>query len=242
VSGVVAIWRRETAALFLSPLAWTLLFLTLCLDGGLFVGELRDSNGDVDVAARYALVVSFYAIVLGAPLVTMRMISEESRSGLLEYLLTAPVTDAAVVTGKFLAATSFFAISSAAVFVYAATLASQGVSPDPGTLLSGWIGLVLSAGLFCAIGMLASSLTSMPIVAAFAAIVLGLVVVLAPRLAVLSGVPWLASAAARIDVTDHLSSSFLRGAVDSAHVVFFLAWTALLLFFSVRLVEARRWR
>ena len=44
--------------------------------------------------------------------------------------------------------------------------------------------------------------------------------------------------------TRHLNdlSSFLRGSIDSAHAVFFVAWTALFLFFSVRAVETRRWR
>ena len=242
MSGLFAIWRRELSALFFGPLAWTLLCLALLLDGRLFVGELVASSGDVDVATRYAFVVSFYVAVLAAPLVTMRMISEESRAGLLEYLLTAPVTDAAVVTGKFLAATSFFAILSASVFVYGGVLAVRGLAPDAGTLVAGWFGLVLAAGLFCAIGMFASSLTSTPMVAAFAAVLFDLGLVLAPQLARLSPAPWVQRVAARFDLTDHLSSSFLLGAVDSAHVVFFLAWTGLFLFLAVRLVEGRRWR
>jgi ABC-2 type transport system permease protein len=240
--GLFAIWRRELAALFLGPLAWTLLFLALLLGGSLFASQLAASGGDVDVAIRYALVVSFYVGVVAAPLVTMRMISEESKAGLLEYLLTAPVTDAAVVTGKFLAATSFFAILSGSVFVYSVALAALGVAPDTGTVTTGWIGLVLSSGLMCAIGMLTSSLTSTPIVAAFAAVVLDLVLVFAPQVARLSDVPWVVDAAARLDVTEHLSASFLRGAIDSAHVVFFVTWTALLLFLAVRAVESRRWR
>jgi ABC-2 type transport system permease protein len=242
VSGLLAVWRREFAALFLGPLAWTLLFLALLLGGFLFVSTLAASGGDVDVATRYALVVSFYVAVFAAPLVTMRMISEESRAGLLEYLLTAPVTDAAVVTGKFLAATSFFAVLSGSVFVYAAALTAQGIGPDLGTVASGWLGIVLASGLMCAIGMLTSSLTSTPIVAAFAGVVLDLALVFAPQIARPSGVPWIVNAAARLDVADHLSSSFLLGTLDTAHVAFFLTWTALLLFLSVRTVESRRWR
>jgi ABC-2 type transport system permease protein len=242
VRGVVAIWRRELAALFLGPLAWTLLFLALCFDGWIFQAQLQGSGGDVDFAARYALYIAFYVGVVAAPLVTMRMISEESRAGLLEYLLTAPITDAAVVTGKFLAAASFFAILSASVFVYALVLAAQGVAPDFGVVACGWSGIALSSGLFCAIGMLASSLTSTPIVAAFAAVILDLALVLAPQVASLSEAPWIAKAAGRIDVTGRLSSSFLQGAFDSAHVVFFVAATAFLLFLSVRVVETRRWR
>jgi len=242
VRGLAAIWRRELAALFLGPLAWTLLFLASCFGGWIFLAQLRGSGGDVDFAARYALFISFYAAVVAAPLVTMRMISEESRAGLLEYLLTAPISDAAVVTGKFLAATSFFAILSASVFVYAAVLAAEGRAPDFGIVACGYVGILLASGLFCAIGMLASSLTSTPIVAAFAAVILDLALILAPQVAGLSETPWVAEAAGRIDVTGRLSSSFLLGAFDSAHVVFFVAATAFLLFLAVRVVETRRWR
>jgi len=242
VRGVVAIWRRELAALFLGPLAWTLLFLALCFDGWIFQAQLVGSGGDVDFAARYALYIAFYVGVVAAPLVTMRMISEESRAGLLEYLLTAPITDAAVVTGKFLAAASFFAILASSVFAYAGVLAAQGKAPDFGVVACGYTGIVLASGLFCAIGMLASSLTSTPIVAAFAAVILDLVLVLAPQVASLSEVPWIGKAAGRIDVTGRLSSSFLQGAFDSAHLVFFVAATAFLLFLSIRVVETRRWR
>ena len=240
--GLAAIWRRELAALFLGPLAWTLLFLAFLFVGLNFVELLKSGGGDVDQSLRFVLVLTFYIAVISAPLVTMRMISEESRAGILEYLLTAPVTDAAVVTGKFLAATSFFAILAGVVFVLALVLSAQGVAPETGTLVAGWIGVVLASGLFCAIGLLASSLTSTPIVAAFAAIVLDLGLVLAPQLARLSSAEWVGRASSRIDVTAHLSSSFLRGAIDSAHVVFFLAGTMLFLFLAVRAVEARRWR
>jgi len=241
VRGCLPIWRRELSALFLGPLAWTLLCLAFLLIGLNFVEQLKRGGGDVDQALRYAQVLTFYVAVFAAPLVTMRMISEESRAGLLEYLLTAPVADAAVVTGKFLAATSFFAILAGAVFVLALALSWQGVPPDLGTLVAGWLGVVLASGLFCAIGLLASSLTSIPLVAAFAAVVLDLCLVLAPQLARLSSEGWVARAVSRIDVTDHLSSSFLRGSIDSAHVVFFVSWTALFLFLAVRAIEMRRW-
>jgi len=115
-------------------------------------------------------------------------------------------------------------------------------APDFGIVACGYVGILLASGLFCAIGMLASSLTSTPIVAAFAAVVFDLALVMAPQIARLSSEAWVARAVARIDLTDHLSSSFLRGSIDSAHAVFFLAWTGLFLFLSVRAIESRRWR
>ncbi len=243
--GFVAIFRRELAGLFLGPLAWTLLCIALFLNGYLFLFYLRGSGGDVDMALRFALGESFvfWALcVLFPPLLTMRMVSEESRTGLLEYLLTAPVSDVAVIAGKFAAALSFMALLWGTSFVYALVLALLGTPVDWGVVASGWLGAVLCSALFCGIGLWTSSLTSTPVLSAFAAVVINLVIVLAPLFAALSGWGDLARAVEAVDVPAHLRSAFLFGVVDSAYVAFFAAWTAFFLFLSTRALEARRWR
>ncbi|MBL8862994.1 MAG: ABC transporter permease [Planctomycetes bacterium] len=245
MSGFLAIARRELAGLFVGPLAWALLSIALLLQGWLFVLYLRTSGGDVDLSLRFALGESwaFWALlILVPPLLTMRMISEESRTGLLEFLLTAPVSDAAVVAGKFAAATLFLALLWATALVYALTTAGLGVPPDWGALLGGWLGAVACSALFVAVGLFASALTSTPIVAAFAAVILNLVFVTAPLLGGLSDQPAVRRAVARIDVIDHHKSAFLAGVLDSSYLIFFVAWTLFFLFLAVRAVEARRWR
>lgn len=243
--GTLAIYRREVAGLFVGPLAWVLLALAFLWNGWLFVLYLRTTNGDVDVTVRLALGESWafwMLLVLVPPLLTMRMISEESRTGLLEFLLTAPVSDAAVVLGKFLAATTFLAILWAGIAVYSVTLAGLGIAPDPGVLLGGWLGALLASALFCAIGLFASSLTNTPVLAAFAAILINLGIVIAPMLARLTDAPWVRGAVGRVDVIDHHKNAFLLGVLDTAYLVFFVGWTALFLFMTVRTMEARRWR
>jgi ABC-2 type transport system permease protein len=242
---VLAIYRREIAGLFYGPLAWLLLALAFLLNGFLFLLYLKSTDGDVDVAVRLALGESwvFWALlILLPPLLTMRMISEESRTGLLEFLLTAPVSDAAVVMGKFLAAATFLAILWSSVAVYAFTLGKLGIAPDAGMVFGGWLGALLASGLFCAIGLCASSMTNTPVLSAFAAILANLVIVISPLLARLTDEPWVRHAIARVDVIDHHKSAFLLGVLDSAYVAFFVAWTALFLFLTVRMLEARRWR
>lgn len=243
--GFGAIYRRELAGLFLGPLAWTLLCIALFLNGYLFLLYLRASGGDVDLALRFALgeTAAFWTLcVLLPPLLTMRMLSEEARSGLLEYLLTAPVSDLAVICGKFAAALTFMALLWGTVFVYAGVLATQGAPIDWGVVAASWLGAVLCSALFCGTGLWASSLTATPVVAAFAAVMINLVIVLLPLFARLSGVPLLALASESVDVPSHLRSAFLFGVVDSAYVVFFAAWTAFFLYLSARALEARRWR
>jgi ABC-2 type transport system permease protein len=242
---VLTIYRREIAGLFFGPLAWLLLALAFLLNGYLFVFYLKFAGGDVDVAIRASLGESwpFWALlILFPPLLTMRMISEESRTGLLEFLLTAPVSDAAVVVGKFLAAVTFLGILWACIFIYAFTLARLGMAPDPGVLVGGWIGALLVSGFFCAIGLFASSLTNTPVLSAFAAVLLNLAIVISPLLAQMSGQRWLRNVIERIDVLDHHKNAFMLGVLDSSYVVFFVAWTGLFLFMTVRMLEARRWR
>jgi len=244
MSGLFAIWRRELAGLFLTPLAWVLLCVSLLLNGYFFLGFLQDHGGDVDIALQWTYGgawVFWSVIAFVPPLLTMRMISEESKSGMLEFLLTAPVSDAAVVLGKFLAATTVMAILWSSLLVYALAVQALGTSPDWSAVLGGFAGAIFASALFCGIGMLWSASVSVPLLAAFLAFVSNLVFLLLPFFR--SMVPtWLQGVIVRIDVIGHFKGSFLLGVFDTARLVFFLAWTVFFLFLAVRVVEARRWR
>lgn len=243
--GCLSIYRRELAGLFVGPLAWILLCIALLLNGFLYVTYVKGYGGDIDTALRMSLgngMPFWIFMVLFPPLITMRMISEESRSGLLEFLLTAPVTDAAVVLGKFLAALTFMALLWASAFPYAAVTGTVGPPIDWGLVVGGWIGAVLCSGLFCATSLLTSSLTSAPVGAALAAVVLNIGIVLLPYLRLLHDSPIFGRALRRVSVADHLQNSFLIGVLDTSYIAFFMGWTAFFLFFTVRSVESRRWR
>lgn len=246
--GVGAIFRRELAGLFLQPLAWVLLSLALFFNGWLLQQWLYMAGGDVTVALSAALGGAGFWILLCvlAPLVTMRMISEEARSGLLEYLLTAPVADAAVVVGKYLAATVFFAVLWASVPTYGLVFHLLGTAPDWGQLSSAYVGAVLVSSLFCALGLVASALTATPALSAFLAFLMGIGLLLLPggarALEGFFGPGTLDQVVEKIDLVQRLAESFMVGAIDSGHVVFFLAWIGAWLFLAVRLLEAKRWR
>lgn len=244
MNGFLAIYRREIVGLFLGPLAWTLLCIALALQGVMFLFYMVGAQGDADIALRFLLGDSFVFWILCAlvpPLLTMRMLSEESRSGLLEYLLTAPVTDLAVVCGKFGAALSFMALLWGSAFGYALVLELNGVEIDWGIVTASWIGATLCSGLFCGIGLLASALTTLPVLSAFAAVIANLVLMLLPLVARLVDWPILTGIVRWVDISSNLTSAFLYGVFDSAYFVFFLIWTAFLVFLTTRAVEARRW-
>jgi ABC-2 type transport system permease protein len=247
MSGIGTIYRRELAGLFFAPLAWVLLCLGLAYNGFFFLFYLKSGGGLVNQAFQLSLgggLPFWFLMVMLPPLVTMRMISEERRSGMLEFLLTAPVRDAAVVLGKALAATTFLAFFYAAVPLYGVLLAALGAAPDWGQLLTGYVGAVLTGALFSAVGLFASALSGTPLLAAFLATLANLALVFLPFAS--GGVhgfaprvfDWIAR---RVNVIGAFQGSFLTGALDSAHAVFFLAWTGVFLFAATRAVEARRW-
>ena len=260
--GVFVIWRRELAGLFLAPLAWVLLFVSLFLTGVFFVSALSLLGGEVGGALEHSLGGgwAFWALLLFLPpLLAMRLIAEEARTGTLEFLLTAPVSDFAVVGGKFLAATTFMALLWLSVPIYGVAIASQGVPPDWGALGVAWIGAVLSSGLFVSISLLANTFTSTPLLGAFLGFVASLWWLLMPMLAgglmtelkgVLSGFfgdletteRWIHGALSTMDVLAHTQVSFLRGVLDTSEVIFFLSWIAFFLFLTVRGLGMRRWR
>ena len=245
MNGFVAIYRRELAGLFLAPLAWILLCATLLYNGFFFLAALEQSGGQVNAALGYLHQGPFWFLAAFLPpLLTMRMISEESRGGLLEYLLTAPVSDTAVILGKLCAATSFMAIAWSSVFVFALLTLILGGTPDWGQLLMQWFGAVLVSGLLSAIGLVCSAISGTPLLAAFLAILANLLLFVVPgaarlaRGALLEPALWLAD---RVDIQAHYMGSFWTGALDSAHVLFYLVWTAIAVFLAVRLIESRRW-
>ncbi|MAE29282.1 MAG: hypothetical protein CMJ87_09925 [Planctomycetes bacterium] len=268
--GTLVIMRRELFSLATSPFAWILLSVALFLNGVLFTAYIQLLDGDVTWALRFALgeSLAFWALlVFLPPLFTMRMVAEEARSGLVEYLLTSPISDAAVILGKFLAATTFLALFWCSVPLYGLVLAGLGASPDWGALLGGTLGAILTSGLFVSTGLLASASTSTPVLAAFLALAFNLTWLALPLVTELllgGAVSWLArvfsggeglggaSLAAAgdwlqrlvgtIDILAHFQKSFLVGLLDTTEVVFFLSWTGLFLFLAVRLLETRRWR
>ena len=147
--GLLAIYRRELAGLFLSPLAWILFCLTLLFNGLIFLYALeREMGGEVNASLSVVLGGGrLFWIILAflAPLLTMRMISEESQSGMLELLLTAPLSDAALVCGKALAAITLFALLWSSVAFYGVATSILGAAPDWGVVFTSWLGATLAS-------------------------------------------------------------------------------------------------
>lgn len=247
MSGVFTIYRRELSGLFLSPLAWALLCCALIFNGFFFAVFVSGSQGDVGQSLSFVLGGSWtfwLMVVLLPPLLTMRMFSEEARSGVLEFLLTAPVTDAAVVIGKLAAATTLMAILWSSVLVYGLIVQSLGTTPDWPPVLSGVIGATFLSAIFCALGLAISACTNTPILAAFLSILANAALLSLPFLDQLWALPRghvLKLALGHANLVTQFSASFGVGVLDSRQIVFYLVWTGFFVFLATRILEARRW-
>ncbi len=265
--GTLVVYRRELGALFAAPLAWLLLFIALLLNGALLTllfSSRASLSAPVDISAALEMLfgqgVLFWALMLVMPpLLAMRLLAEESASGTLEYLRTAPLSDAAVVVGKFLAGLSFMALLWSSIFVYSAGMAHFGTAPDWGQVVAIYVGTVLVSGIFVALSLVFSAATRTPILAAFLSFIgcLGFLLLPAIGARLLASMRVLMADAfgsydraerflldqlSRVDVAQHFIRSYFRGIIDSAEVVFFLTWIAFFLFLTTRTLEARRWR
>lgn len=235
---------REIESYFLAPLMYVVMAVFLVLNGLAFSYSLLDMQGNVDATVRSFLggsIPFWINILFVPPLLTMRLIAEERRSGTLEGLMTAPVTDLAVVVAKFIGAFAFYVALWAPSILYLVVLKSYGALPDSGILASSYFGILLLGMLLVAIGVLASAVSPNQIVAAILAIVANLILFFGPILSAQMPAGRLKSTLEHLSILFHFLNSFGKGVLDTGIIAVYLAGTAICLFLAVRAVESRRW-
>ena len=243
MSKVLLLTRREISSYFVSPIAYVAMALFLVISGIFFA--LADFRPGAPAAMRSIFDIMMFILIFILPMVTMRSLSEEQRSGTIEVLLTAPVTDIDVVVAKFLGSWIFYLAMLAPTLVYVVLLAAFG-NPEYGPVASGYLGLVLLGALYVSVGLFASSLTQNQVIAAVTAFVILIVLaMLGPWIAtVVPSRVWiigLRTLVQQATVRTHYQD-FSQGVVDLVHVIYFVALTAYTLFLTVKVLESRRWR
>jgi len=173
------------------------------------------------------------------PLLTMRLFSEEKKSGTIELLLTYPVTDMEVLLGKFLACMAVFTIMIALTVLYPILIIAFG-QPEAGPIITGYIGLFFVGASFVSLGIFASSLTENQIIAATVAFGLLLLFWMISFSASLAG-PIVGDILSYISMTTHLEG-FAKGVIDTEDVVYYLIFITLFLFLTLRILESKKWR
>ena len=245
----LSLLKKELRTCFLSPIAYVVMFFFWIFSGGAFIWLLMQmAEGKTLLFAMngiFAGLVLNLAVPFFVPLITMRLFAEERKLGTLESLLTTSVRVPELVLAKFAGALIFYIILWLPVLVYIGTLIRYCPAdvlgfPDGGALWTAGIGVVLVGGLYIAVGLCMSTLTSNQIIAAISSltILFGTSLVLAFMASNSQG------STVRI-IGQYYSSmvhmmDFSRGILDSSIIAMYVCNTAWLLFVSGRIIECRR--
>lgn len=246
IRNTLAIAANETRRIFVSPLAWAVLGVTQLIFGYIFAGAVVQYVRNSDTAEQSVGVSDYVGsglygsatiiLLLILPLMTMRLFSEERKSGTLTLLFSAPVTLIEIVLGKFLGVMVFVLAIIGLLALMPASLLPV-VHLDLGRLAAGLLGLLLLTMAFASCGLFISSLTREPTIAAVGSFAALLVI-------------WLLKMPASFDspfapIFDYLSlishyQDLISGLFDSSDVVYYLLFTALFLWLTVLRLDMER--
>ena len=244
---ILAIVRRELIAYFSSPLAYIVLTAFLLMQGYIFYIIVSFLNNPMTQAMTplrlfFGGTVFFWLFLLfTVPVITMRLLAEERRSGTNEVLLTSPVTEGQVIAGKFLAALLFYVVLWLPTLIYVVLL-KQHSSIDLRPVMAGYLGVLLVGFLFLAVGTFTSTLTNNQLIAAiiaFAALIALFSIGLVEQLLVSSSV--IRDALGYMNLWTHMDD-YAKGIIDTRHVVYELSVGLLFLFLAAKSLEVKKWR
>ena len=244
-----AMWiiaEREVRGFFSSTLAYVLLVAWLLLRGGEFMIVFAMSTtgfgggpGESPLTAFFGGTVLFYITILTfVPAITMRFVAEEYRSGNIDSLLSAPITEASVVFGKYLAGLIIWTAMWVPTLFYV-FLTSRFGDIDLGATLASYIGVLGLGSHFVALGLLGSTIARTQI----SAFLIGFMFL--AGLFMLGLVAFVANEESTREIWNYISvwehmTTFGRGIVDSRYLVYDLTMTVIPLFITHRIFVARR--
>lgn len=231
-----AVFKREVQSYFFSPLGYVIIGFFLLVSGFFFT-----ANNIFPMNSSFNAVLgntSFIFMML-VPILTMRLLSEEKKTKTDQMLITSPLSLTAIVLGKYLAAVSVFLTTLVISFVYPIILLTLG-QPSVGEIVAGYIGFFLMGCTFISVGLFISALTENQITAATSTfgvlLLLWVIDWVVPNInnpAVVSTLEWL-SVLKRF-------SSFMMGVLSPSPIIYYLSFSALFVFLTIRVIEKRRW-
>lgn len=242
MNAMLAVLRRELAGYFATPVAYVFIVVFLFTAGifTFYLGQFFE-RGQADLKAFFLFHPWLYLFFL--PALAMRLWAEERKSGTVELLLTLPIPLWAAVLGKFLAAWAFAAIALGLTFPLWITVNWLG-SPDNGVILAGYVGSLLMAGAYLAIGSCLSAVTKNQVIAFVLSVLVCFIFTVAGAPMVLN---FFQGWAPRLIVDTIASFSFLshfnaitEGVIDLRDLVFFLSLTAVWLYANAVVVDFKK--
>lgn len=248
MNGFSAVYRREMTSFWVTPLAWVLLVVFLLLQGTIFyaivahfssLAELAVETGPVEAYFGQESVFLLMTLLLICPALTMRTFAEEQRSGTIETLLTAPVTPAGVVLGKYAAVLSTYAAMWAPTLLYVVILRKTG-AVDWSAVSASYLGLFGIGASYLALGTLMSAMTKSQLVALLLSIGVqfGLFILGVGEYVFEAGL--LREICAHVSMASQMEE-MSRGIVDLRRLVFDGTVAVTSLFMTARVVDSWRW-
>jgi ABC-2 type transport system permease protein len=178
-------------------------------------------------------------LILILPLLTMRLFSEERKSGTAELLFTFPISDWDAIWGKFLATLVVFAAMLLLTVLYPILLFKH-ASPEVGPIVTGYLGLFLLGAAYIAMGIFFSTLSDNQLVAGVSTFGFGLLFLIIAWVTPFVS-PTTAAVVNQLSILEHFES-FSTGVLDSNDVVYYLSFVVFFLFLSSRVLDSNRWR
>ncbi len=265
MQAILAVYKREVALYFRSPIAYAIAFAMYGFIGLLFVASVvqaiqvntqpQQFGGGQQIPASVLFnspdLLTFLLFLI-APLLTMRLIAEENREGTLEVLMTLPMNESAFIIGKFLAAWTYFTVLLGILVGVQLALLEWIGNMDWGVALTSILGAWLYGGAALAICMIWSALTEDQIVAAFLGAATILVLFLSNTLSIYLNnlntagtnrfLEILSNFFQEIGLNVHFTTGLANGLIRAEDIVYYLLMIVGAVFITTRLVETRRWR
>ena len=238
MTNITAIFKKEFRSYFNSPIAYIFITFFLGISAWLFFRSFFFAN-QAEMRGFFGLMPWIFLFFI--PAVTMKLWAEEKKLGTVEILMTLPIQDYEVVIGKFLASLALLIVTVLLSFVLPLSVMYLG-DPDGGTLITGYLGLLLMGAAYISIGLFTSTLTENQIIAFIFGITVCFVLLIIGEDIVLFNAPnWLYPIFSYLGLGVHYSS-ILRGVLDSRDIIYYLSHIGFFLYLSTLSVESRKWR
>lgn len=231
-----AIYRREMGAFFTSGVAYVFLSVFALLSGIFFFYGVIGS-GTADTAPLFSSM--FIVVLFLIPILTMKLMSEEKKNRTDQGLLTAPISLWSIVLGKYFAALTLFIIAESIIFIYSFIIAYLG-EVVWSTLLGNYFAMIFLGAAFIAVGLFISSLTENQMASAVASMLALFVLYLMDSLASNINNEFISKAMLALSFYSRYIE-FTHGVFNLSSVVFFISTAFIFNFFTVRILDKRRW-
>ena len=229
----LVIMKKELMTYFYTPIAYIVITAFLIVTGFFFFKDFFYFN-QAEMRGFFQFLPLVLTLVV--PAITMRLFAEEIHSGTIETLMTLPVTMIEAVVGKFLASTAFVSIMLAPTLIYLITIVIVG-SPDPGPIIGGYLGSILLAGTYSAVGILTSSLGRNQIIAFIGGLAACFFLWLVDKITIFLPT--------KLGFLEYLGTDFhfrniSRGIIDSRDLIYFISIIVISILLTTKILDDRR--